>query len=183
MSKCNIACLWIAASFLIILPMFTASIATAHELEETVIENKNDEIDSAAIQYETELMKQETCLNFYFLTSMLQMLDLNLNHINETLSAHVKEYPFLKPAIEGTTTGIETVDSVLSLTELSPENLSDTNSTLTSFNENLTQLNSHIEYPEDMIKAANSTLGEPESTTPMIADMFNNLKAMIEFLN
>jgi len=67
--------------------------------------------------------------------------------------------------------------------ELSPENLSDTNSTLTSFNENMIQLNSRLEYPEDMIKAANSTLGELDRTTLMIADMFKNLKAMIEFLD
>ena len=89
-----------------------------------VVENKIDETDSASIYYETELMEQETGLNFRFLTSMLQMLDLNLNLINETLSSHVKEYPFLQPTIEGTTTGIGTVDSALSLVELSPENLS-----------------------------------------------------------
>ena len=33
-----------------------------------------------------------------------------------------------------------------------------------------------------MIEAANSTLGEPESTTPMIVDMFKNLKSMTEIL-
>lgn len=83
MSKCKIACLWIAISFLLMLSMFTASAATTHELG-TIVENKNNETDSASIQYETELMEQETCLNFYFLTSMLQMFDLNLNLINET---------------------------------------------------------------------------------------------------
>ncbi len=182
MSRCKIACLWIAASLLIMLSMFTASAATTLELE-TVVENKNDETDSASIQYETELMEQETCLNFRFLTSMLQMLDLNFNLINEILSAHVKEYPFLQSTIEGTTAGIGIVDSVLPLVELNPENLSDTNSTLISFNEDMAQLNSSLEYPEDMIKAANSTLGEPDSTTPMIADMFKSLKAMIELLD
>jgi hypothetical protein len=162
--------------------MFAASAATAHELE-AVVENKTDETDSASIRYETELMEQETCLNFRFLTSMLQMLDLNLNLINEILSSHVKEYPFLQSTIEGTTAGIGTVNYVLSLVELSPENRSDTNSTLTSFNENMAQLNSSLEYPEDVIKAANSTLGEPDRTTPIIADMFKSLKAMIETLD
>ena len=182
MSRCKIAFLWIAVSFLVMISMFTASAETTHELE-MVVENKIDETDSASIYYETELMEQETGLNFRFLTSMLQMLDLNLNLINETLSSHVKEYPFLQPTIEGTTTGIGTVDSALSLVELSPENLSDANSTLISFNENMAQLNSSLEYPEDIIKAANSTLGEPDRTTPMIADMFKSLKAMIKVLD
>ena len=53
---------------------------------------------------------------------------------------------------------------------------------LVSLNENMAQLNASLEYPNGMIEAANSTLGEPDSTTPMIGDMFQSLKAMSEVL-
>lgn len=41
---------------------------------------------------------------------------------------------------------------------------------------------SSFEYPDGMIVAANSTLGEPDSTMPMIGDIFQSLKAMAEIL-
>ena len=67
--------------------------------------------------------------------------------------------------------------------ESDPENLSETENSLVPLNENMKRLNSSLIYPDNMIEAANSTLGEPNSTTPMIVDMFKSVKAMTELFD
>ena len=67
--------------------------------------------------------------------------------------------------------------------ELSPENLSDTNVTLSSLNETMAQINSSLEYPDGMIEAANSTMGQSNITTPMIGDMYKSVKTMVSLLD
>ena len=111
------------------------------------------------------------------------MLDLNLNLINETLNAHLEEYPFLKPTIEGTNEGIKTVDSIIAVMELNPDNPNDTNVTLSSLNETMARINSSLEYPDGMIEAANSTMGKSNITTPMIGDMYKSVKTMVSLTN
>jgi len=170
-----------AASLLVILSTLTTSMALTEEAE-TIFEDENNETDFASTYSENELMDQEIGLNFQFLTSMLQMLDLNLNLINGTLNSRVEEYPFLQATIEGTEAGIATMDSILGVLESNPENLSEMENSLVSLNENMERLNSSLGYPDDMIEAANSTLGEPDSTTPMIVEMFKSVKAMTELL-
>jgi len=182
MNRLQIFYLRIAASLLVMLSTLPISVALTDEME-TILDNETNGIDFTSMYNETKLIDQEIGLNFRFLTSMLQMLDLNLNLINGTLNSRVAEYPFLQPTIEGTGAGIVTMDSVLGVMESNPENLSDMETALGSLNETVTQLNSSLEYPDGMIEAANSTLGEPDSTTPMIADMFKSLKAMAEILD
>jgi hypothetical protein len=182
MNRLQVFYLRIAASFLIMLSMLPASIALTDEVE-TVLETENNETNFASTSDETELMDQEIGLNFRFLTSMLQMLDLNLNLINGTLNSRVEEYPFLQPTIDGTEAGIATMGSILSVLESNPENLSEMENSLVSLNENMAKLNASLEYPDGMIEAANSTLGEPDSTTPMIVDIFKNVKTMVEILD
>jgi hypothetical protein len=128
-------------------------------------------------------LEQEIALNINFLTSMLQMLDLSLNLINELLNSHLEEYPFLKPTIEGTDEGAKAVDSMILVLEMNPENMSSSNVTLSSLNETMAQINSNIEYPNGMIEAANSTMGESNITTPMIKDMYESVKTMSILLN
>jgi hypothetical protein len=111
------------------------------------------------------------------------MLDLNLNLISETLNAHLEEYPFLKPTIEGTDEGIKSVNSILLVLEMNPENLGNSNVTPSSLNETLAQINTSLEYPDGMIEAANSTMGESNITTPMIKDMYESVKTMSILLN
>ena len=122
MSRCKIIYLSIAAGFLFALSVISASA----EINET---NETNPINTTPLYNETQLLEQEIALNINLLTSMLRMLDLNLNLINETLNAHLEEYPFLKPTIEGTDEGIRAVDSILSVIKLSHDNLSDTNVT------------------------------------------------------
>ena len=111
------------------------------------------------------------------------MLDLNLHLISETLNAHLEEYPFLKPTLEGTDDGIKGVDSMLAAFGINSENLNDTNVTLSSLNETISQFNSNLEYPDGMIEDANSTMGESNITTPMIRDMSKSVKGMVSLLN
>ena len=82
----------------------------------------------------------------------------------------------------GQRAGIATTGSILGVLESNPENLSEMKTALVSLNENMAQLNASLEYPNGMIEAANSTLGEPDSTTPMIGDMFTGVKGMISLL-
>jgi hypothetical protein len=131
---------------------------------------------------ETGLIAQEIELNLNFLESMLQMLDINLNLINETLNSHLEEFPFLQPTIEGTAEGIKTVDSLLVVLELSPNDMSDSNVTLHSLNATLAQINSSIMYPDLMIESANSTMGDADNTTPIIGNMFTSVKGMVSLL-
>ncbi len=85
-------------------------------------------------------------------------------------------------ATDGTNTGIEMVGSIIAVLEANPENPNEMKTALVSLNENMAQLNASLEYPDGMIEAANSTSGEPESTTPMIGDMFTGVKGMISLL-
>ena len=182
MNRLQVFYLRIAASLLVMLSVLPASAVLTHEVD-TILENENNETDFASIYNETELADQEIGLNFRFLTSILQIFDLNFNLINVSLNSQVAEYPFLQPIIDGTGAGIATTDPVLDVMGSSPENLSDIETILSFFNENMAQLNSSFEYSYGMIEAANSTLGEPDSTTtPMIGDMFQSLKAMAEVL-
>lgn len=131
----------------------------------------------------TGLIESEISLNLNFLTSMLQMLDLNLNLISETLSAHLVEYPFLKPTLEGTNKGIEGVNSILTFFGVtSPENVTGVNVTSSSLNETLAQISS-TQYTDEMMEDANSTMGEPNLTTPMIGDMSKSIKTMTTLIN
>ena len=111
------------------------------------------------------------------------MLDLNLNLISETLNAHLEEYPFLKPTIEGTDESIKGVNSILAVFGVSPENLNDSNVTPSSLNETLSQINSTLQYPDGMVEDANSTMGESNITTPMIRDMYKSVKTMTTLIN
>jgi hypothetical protein len=112
------------------------------------------------------------------------MLDLNLYLINETLNSHIEEYPFLKPTLEGTEESINGVNSILAALGVSPpENLNSTNVTSNSLNETLSQINSSLQYPDEMVEDANSTMGESNITTPMIGDMFKSIKTMTTLIN
>jgi hypothetical protein len=177
MSKSKFICLLIAAGQLLALSVISASAET----NET---NETNQLNTTSLHNETQLLEQELSLNINLLISMLQMLDLNLYLINETLNAHLEEYPFLKPTIEGTEEGIKAVDSILATIKLSPDNnLSDTNVTPGSLHETMSLINSSLEYPDGMIGAANSTMGEPNITTPMIVDMYKSVKTMSSLLN
>jgi hypothetical protein len=176
MNKYKDVCLSIAAGILIILSIISVSAETSGTNGTNLVVNQTSSYN------ETGLVEREIALNIHFFTSMLQMLDLNLNLINETLNAHLEEYPFLRPTIEGTNEGIKSVDTILAVIELSPENLSDTNVTLSSLNETMAQIDSSLEYPDETIEAANSTMGESNITTPMIGDMFKSVKGMLSLL-
>ncbi|AKB75035.1 hypothetical protein MSLAZ_1774 [Methanosarcina lacustris Z-7289] len=109
---------------------------------------------------------------------MLRLLDLNLNLINETLNDHSEEYPFLQPTIEETSTGIDAVGSTIVVME-DPTNMSNAKAAMNTFDNAVADLNESLVYPQDMLDAANSTLGQPENTTPMLEDMFKIVKAMV----
>lgn len=181
MNKVKVFYLVVTASLLVMLSTLPTSVALTDETE-NVLENKSNQTDLASVYNESELTDQEIGLNFRFITSMLQMLDPNLNLIDRLLNSRVEEYPFLKLTIEGTDTGIATTNSIIAILESDSENLSETEDDFAFLNENMAQLNESLEYPDGMIEAANSTLGEPDITTPMIADMFKSVKAMIELL-
>jgi hypothetical protein len=83
---------------------------------------------------------------------------------------------------DGASKVIETVGSIIAVLEANPEDPNDMKTALISLNENMAQLNASLEYTDGMIEAANSTLGEPDSTTPMTGDMFASFKEMISLL-
>lgn len=166
--------LLIVAGLLLALSMISASA----EINET---NETNPVNTTSLFNETQIMEQEIALNINLLISMLQMLDLNLYLINETLNTHLEEYPFLKPTIEGTEEGIKAVDSILAA--ISPDNTSDTNVTPGALHETMSLINSSLEYPEGMIGDANSTMGESNITTPMIVDMYKSVKTMSSLLS
>ncbi|WP_235283256.1 hypothetical protein [Methanosarcina sp. 2.H.A.1B.4] len=149
----------------------------------TILKNeyaKINPIDNSTSSYnETEVVEQELSLSLRFLASMLHLLDLNLDLIHETLNEHSAEYPFLQPIIEGAATGIEAVNSAIVVMETSPENMSEANFTLNTFDGAVANLNESLIYPQDMIDAANATLGQSESTTPLLEDLFEVTKAMV----
>lgn len=175
MARCKVIYLSIISGLLLILSVISASADPNDTSETNTIPPTYDN--------NTELLGREITLNINFLTSMLKMLDLNLNLINATLNAHLEEYPFLKPTIEGTDESIKGVNSILAVFGVSPENLTDANVTPRSLNETLSQINSSLQYPDGMIKDANSTLGESNITTPMIGEMFNSIKTMTALIN
>jgi hypothetical protein len=162
--------------------MMLSVISAAAETNGT---NETNPIETALTSSynETGILEHEIALNINFLTTMLKMLDLNLNLISELLNSHLEEYPFLKPTIEGTDEGIKSVDSMILVLEMNPENMSSSNVTLSSLNETMAQINSNLKYPDGMIEAANSTMGESNITTPMIKDMYESVKTMSILLN
>ena len=177
----QVFCLWIAVGLFITLSVLPASAETTFETG-TILENENEEINlteySTASYNETEAVEQELGLGFRFLGSMLRLLDLNLNLINGTLNDHSAEYPFLQSTIEGTSTGIGAVDSAIAVVE-DPTNMSNAKAAMNTFDNAVADLNESLVYPQDMLDAANSTLGQPENTTPMLEDMFKIVKAMV----
>lgn len=181
MERHQVFCLWIAAGFFIILAVFPASAETVTE-GSLILQNETGEINlteySTASYNETEAIESELGLGFRFLESMLRLLHLNLNLINETLSEHSEEYPFLQPAIEGTETGIDAADSSIVFVE-DPTNTSKANDTMHTFDDAIADLNASLVYPQDMLDAANAILGQPEATTPILEDMYRITKAMV----
>lgn len=175
MTRCNVVILSIVSGLLLLLSTFP----TSAEMNDT---NVTDPVNTTSSYKETQLLDQEVSLNLNFLTSMLQILDLNLKLTNETLNSHLKEYPFLKPTLEGTDEGIKRVDSIIFVLGSNPENLSD-NVTPSSLNESLAQINSSLQYPDAMIEDANSTMEESNITTPMIRDMYKSVKTMTTLIN
>ena len=176
MARCKIIIISIVSGLLILLSIISASADSNVTIETIPVDNQTYDNNTAPVE-------NLTTLNINFITSMLQLLDLNLNDINETLNAHLEEYPFLKSTIEGTYKGIKGVDSILTVLGSSPENLNDTNVTSNSLNETLSQINSTLQYPGGMIDDANSTMGKSNITTPMIGDMFKSIKTMTTLIN
>jgi hypothetical protein len=181
MEKYQAFCLLIAAGIFINLAVLPAS-------AETVVgdginpEYESGEINlteySAASYNETEGIETELGLGFRFLKSMLSLLSLNLNLINGILGEHSEEYPFLQPTIEGAATGIDAVDSTIVFVD-DPANMSKANATMHTFDSAIADLNASLVYPQDMLDAANATLGRPEDTTPILEDMYMITKAMV----
>lgn len=181
MNRLQVFCLWIAAGLFIILAVLPAS-AEAATGDGTILENETGELNlteySTASYNETEVIENELGLGFRFLESMLRLLHLNLNLINEILNEHSEEYPFLQSTIEGTATGIDTVDSAIVVVE-DPTNISNAKSAMNTFDGAISDLNASLVYPQDMLDAANATLGQPEDTTPILEDMYKITKAMV----
>ena len=181
MNRRQVFYLRIAASLLVMLSMLPVSVALNHEIE-AVLGDEIGETDFTSRYNETERMEQEIGLSFDLLTSMLQKPDNDLNPINEIPNSELEEDTFLQLATDGTNTGIEIVGSIIAVLRSNPENPNEMKTALVSLNENMAQLNASLEYPDGMIEAANSTSGEPDSTTPMIGDMFTGVKGMISLL-
>ena len=181
MNRRQVFCLRIAAILLVMVSMLPVSVALNHEIE-TVLGDEIGETDFTSRYNETERMEQELGLSSDLLTSMLQMPDYDLNPINEVPNSGLEEDTFLKLATDGTNTGIEMVGSIIAVLKSNPENPNEMKTALVSLNENMAQLNASLEYPDGMIEAANSTLGEPDSTTPLIGDMLTGEKGMISLL-
>jgi hypothetical protein len=181
MDRFQIFCLLGVAGIFITLAVVPVSAETVTG-DDTVLESSNGEINlteySTASCNETEGIETELGLGFKFLKSMLSLLDLNLNLINETLTEHSEEYPFLQPTIEGTNKGTGAVDSAIVYVD-DPTNMSKADDTMHSFDGAIEDLNESLVYPQDMLDAANATLGQPEETTPIIEDMYKISKAMV----
>ncbi|WP_232308505.1 hypothetical protein [Methanosarcina lacustris] len=180
-NRLQVFCLWVAAGLFITLFVLPASAETAPEAG-IILVNESEEINlteySTASYNETEVTENDLGFGFRFLGSMLRLLDLNLNLINETLNDHSEEYPFLQPTIEETSTGIDAVGSTIVVME-DPTNMSNAKAAMNTFDNAVADLNESLVYPQDMLDAANSTLGQPENTTPMLEDMFKIVKAMV----
>lgn len=181
MEKQQVFCLCIAAGFFITLSVVPVSAETETE-ESIILENETGEINltenSTGLYNETESVETELGLGLDFLESMLRLLDLNLNLINGLLNEHSEEYPFLEPTIEGTAKGIDAVNSSIAFVE-DPTNTTKANDTMHTFDDAIDDLNASLVYPQDMLDAANATLGQPEETTPILEDMYKITKAMV----
>ncbi|AAM06368.1 predicted protein [Methanosarcina acetivorans C2A] len=60
-----------------------------------------------------------------------------------------------------------------------PTNMSKANSAMNGFDSEVSEMNTSLVYPQDMLDAANATLGQPEATTPILEDMYKITKAMV----
>ncbi len=125
MARCKVIYLSIVLGLILILSVIPA-FADLNDINET---SSNPQTTDSTIG----LLKSEITLNMNFLTSMLQMLDLNLNLISKTLDDHLEEYPFLAPTKEGADEGVKDVDSILAAFGVSPVSLNDTNLRYTKF--------------------------------------------------
>lgn len=181
MEKSQAFCLLIAAGIFINLAVLPASAQKVKE-ESIVFENETEEINlteySTTLYNETETVENELGLGLEFLGSMLRLLHLNLNLINGLLSEHSEEYPFLESTIEGTATGMDAVNSSIAFVE-DPTNTTKANDTMHTFDDAIADLNTSLVYPQDMLDAANVTLGQPETTTPILENMYKITKAMV----
>ncbi|MEL7664214.1 MAG: hypothetical protein AAGU10_08800 [Methanosarcina mazei] len=180
MSRGQVFSLWLAAGLFILLAVYPASAETVTDgISPEYEEGKINLTEYSANSYnETESIETELGLGFKFLKSMLSLLHLNLNLINETLSERSEEYPFLQPTIEGTSTGINAVNSTIDFVD-DPTNMSKANATMHTFDSAIEDLNASLVYPQDMLDAANATLRSPEATTPILEDMYRITRAMI----
>jgi hypothetical protein len=70
------------------------------------------------------------------------------------------------------------VDSAIVVVE-DPTNISNAKSAMNTFDGAIADLNESLVYPQDMLDAANATLGQPEDTTPILEDMYKITKAMV----
>ncbi|WP_440955551.1 hypothetical protein ACSAZK_00825 [Methanosarcina sp. Mfa9] len=168
----------------------------------------SDEKNSAELNStENEEVPVEGAVNF--MVSMLEMAELNTRLINATLSSRVSDYPFLATTIEGTSEGVEYMDSVLTylgseqqimdennftdeaFTDALLANESYNESIKESFNDSINDsivetisaslelLNESIEPPQQMMDNANSTLGAEEETTELIGSIYESVKLMV----
>ncbi|WP_440955547.1 hypothetical protein ACSAZK_00800 [Methanosarcina sp. Mfa9] len=174
-------CLCIIAGIIATAIAFPASAEIISEYENGTDEeiNVSNVSDVAPEINLTEILDPGMDLNFRFLTSMLELLDLNLRLIDGTLESRVSEYPFLAPTLEGTNSGITAVDSILVVMGSGPPGVNETNVSTDSINESFVRINDSLESPHSMVEHANSTLGEPNATTPMILEMFESIKGML----
>ena len=152
MSRGQVFSLWLAAGFFILLAVYPASAETVTDgTSPEYEEGKINLTEYSANSYnETESIETELGLGFKFLKSMLSLLHLNLNLINETLSERSEEYPFLQPTIEGTSTGINAVNSTIDFVD-DPTNMSKANATMHTFDNAIEDLNASLVYPQDML--------------------------------
>lgn len=177
-------CLCIIAGIIATAIVFPASAETVSENENETDEEINvssvSNVSGFAPEINfTEILDPGLDLNFRFLTSMLELLDLNLRLIDGTLESRVSDYPFLATTMEGTGSGVRAVDSILVVMGSGPQGVNETNINTDSINESFARINESLESPDSMAEHANSTLGEPNATTPMILEMFDSIKGML----
>jgi len=175
------------------------NLAGSNPVETSSVEANSAELNST----ENEEVPVEGAFNF--MVSMLELAELNTRLINSTLSSRVSDYPFLATTIEGTSEGVEYMDSVLTYLGSEQQILDESNFTDESFtdalranesinesfndsiNDSIVQtivnslelLNESLEPPQQMMDDANSTLGSEEETTELIASMYESVKLMV----
>lgn len=182
MNRRRVFYLRIAVILLVMLSMLPVSVALNYEME-NILGDKVGETDLTSRYNEIERMEREILLSFDLLASVLQISDSDLNPINEIPNSELEEDNFLQPEANGTDTGIEIVNSIVTVLKSNPENLSEMQEAMISLNENVAQLNSSVGYLDGMIEAANSTSGESYSTVPASEDISRSLEAMAEVLD